>query len=170
MPAQTEPHARPTRTARTSSGPNSLDARAINDPTQMAKMAVIFRVIIFKIPCVARDDEAAPASFPDDCVGEGNRFRSPRRYLPQAVPCVEMSRDEKPRPSWWLGAGFIPEGAPGWWRRNRETGAVRLTNSEENASAQPPLRGTLAERNSWNSGCARRRGPPIPETVPAWPP
>ncbi|MET3839894.1 hypothetical protein [Bradyrhizobium sp. OAE829] len=37
--------------ARTSSGPNSLDASAINIPAQMAKIAVILRVIILKIPC-----------------------------------------------------------------------------------------------------------------------
>jgi hypothetical protein len=29
--------------------------------------------------------KAAPALFPDDCAGEGNRFRSLRRYLPQGV-------------------------------------------------------------------------------------
>jgi hypothetical protein len=59
LPAKTEPYTRLTR-ARTSSGPISLDASAINVPAQMAKIAVILRVIILKIPC--HWGETIPAS------------------------------------------------------------------------------------------------------------
>ena len=52
-------------------------------------MAVTVRAIILKSPVVS-DEETARASFPDDCVEEGNRFRSPRRYLSH----VEMSSPE----------------------------------------------------------------------------
>ena len=39
-------YARPTSTARTSSGPNSVDASAITVAVQIAKIAVILRAII----------------------------------------------------------------------------------------------------------------------------
>ena len=116
LPTQTRPYARPTRKARTSSGPNSPDASAINVPAQMAKMAVILRVIILRIPCVNRDDEAAPASFPDDCVekaiGFVHRDVIYRGDVASASKCVPSSgrgeqTNEKPAQDFGIGTAAL---------------------------------------------------------------
>ena len=54
-----------------------------------------------------------------------------------------------------------------WIERTRESGAARLTNSEENASPQSRRVGTFgwAELLEWLG--ARRRGPPIPGNGPS---